>query len=136
MVLNVPNLNTSSGGNNNITMVKLKGGNARVRFDDTYILTAQNNGDGWTDFRGIIKVHAKIADGIGDVTQWTPSVPTGVNYQNVDEPTPNTTDYNDALTVGLIDVYQIEDITFNPIAIQVDLYMKKLDAGPNRVAQS
>lgn len=138
-VLTLTNVDTMMNNDPNVTYIRLGGnesGQARVRFDDVYILTGLNNGDGWTTPRGVIKVDGKLANAAGDTTQWTPSVPTGVNYQNVDEPTPNTTDFNDALTVGLIDLYNIEDVAFDPAAIQVDLYMRKLDAGPSSVAHT
>lgn len=136
-VINVANVNTQQGPDANVTFLRLFGPQSVfTRWDDIYINTAQDIGDGWNGLMGIVKVHAKIVNGIGDLNQWTPTTPTGINWQNVDEPTPNQTDYNSALTPGLIDTYAIEDVAFNPSAVQLDLYMKKLDAGASLVSHT
>lgn len=131
----VNNVNTIHSAANTITFVKLTNAtlNSPIRYDDTYVVTGNTVGDGWDGFMGILKIHGKIANAIGDRNEWTPSVPSGINWQNVDEPTPNPTDFNDATTVGLVDLYHIEDVAFDPIAVEVDLYMRKLDAGASSV---
>jgi len=135
IVINVTNVDTQVNSVPDISFISLGNPQStdKTRYDDMYIATGENTGDDWIGFKGILKIKGLLATGAGALTQWTPSVPSGVNYQNVDEPTPNPTDYNDATTVGLIDLYEIEDVSFDPLAIQVDLYMKKLDAGPSSV---
>jgi hypothetical protein len=135
-VLALTAVDTQHGGNPLVTYIALNGGSSQLRVDDVYVVTAQDNGDGWNGLMGIMKIDGKLANGAGDLTQWTPSVPTGVNWQNVDDSTPNLTDYNDATAVNLTDIYHIEDISFDPIAIQVDLLLQKLDAGPSSVVHT
>lgn len=133
-ILALTAVDTMMGSDNRVTYIALNGASSQLRYDDIYVATAQDIGDGWNGFMGVMKIDGKLANGAGDITQWTPSVPTGINWQNVDDSTPNLTDYNDALTVGLTDIYHIEDISFDPIAIQVDLLVQKLDAGPASIA--
>lgn len=133
-VLHLNTIDTMQGGDSAVKQIAFTAGQGRVRFDDVYICTGEDNGDGWTGFRGIVKVHAKLVNAAGDIAQWAPSTPTGINWDNVNDDTPSVVDYNDAASVGLTDLYQFEDVAFNPTAIQIDKYLAKLDAGPSSVS--
>ena len=109
-------------------------GGGSVRYDDVYINNGTDLADGWTGFMGVLKVNAKLVTANGDTIQWTPSNPTNVNYDNINESTPNPAEFNDAPTVGLQDIFHLEDVVFDPVAVQVDLYMRKLDAGPSSIS--
>jgi hypothetical protein len=134
-VINSVPINTQLVGVSSITNVRLgnPAGSPRTRYDDVYVTTGLDAGDGWFGFKGVLQVEGKLVNAPGEVTQWTPTAPTGVNFSNVNENTPDVTTFNYTTGIGLIDLYNVEDVAYIPIAIQVDLYMVKTGAGPSSV---
>lgn len=95
-----------------------------ARMCDVYLLdqTAPNS-----DFLGDIRVAYIKPNGVGNSSQWTPSA--GANWQCVDEVPPNSdTDYVETTTVGNKDTYAFENVTGDPLAIQVCNYCRKTSA--------
>lgn len=135
-VINSVPVNTQLVGVTEITHIMLgnPAGSVRTRYDDIYVTTGEDAGDGWFGFKGVLQVEGRLVNAAGEVTQWTPTTPTGVNFSNVNENTPNITTYNFTSTVGAKDLYNIEDIAYTPIALQVDLYMVKTAIGPSSVS--
>jgi hypothetical protein len=129
------NRNTQFVGVTTATHIMLgnPNGSTRTKFDDIYVLNGVNTGDGWIILKGVTQVDGKLVNAAGDVTQWTPTIPTGVNFTNVSEDTANTITYNATNTVGLMDLYNVEDVAYVPTAIQVDLFMRKTTSGPASV---
>lgn len=79
---------------------------------------------------GEVKVAALPVTGAGAVTGFTPSA--GLNYQAVDDATPNTSDWVASDVVDTIDTYAITDLPANTLAVKsVTLldYAQKSDAG-------
>lgn len=134
-VINQTPINTQLVGVTDITHIMLGNptGSPRTRYDDLYVTTGLDAGDNWFGFKGVLQVEGKLVNAAGEVTQWTPTNPTGVNFSNVNENTPNITTYNSTPNIGAIDLYNVEDVAYTPIAIQVDLYMVKTAAGPSSV---
>ena len=106
-----------------------------VDYDDLYI--CDQSGTTNNDFLGDIRVDTLFPNADGTYSQFTPS--TGTNHSAlVDEATPNTTDYNFALTPGLRDSYAFQDLPslVSPIVygVQVNAALLKDDAGNKQVA--
>jgi hypothetical protein len=108
----------------------------RTRFDDIYVMNnAVDNGDGWaTQIKGVVQVDGKLVNAAGDLAQWAPTTPTGINFQNVNEPIADLTTFNTASAIGVLDLYNVEDVTYIPIAVQADLFMRKTTSGPASVS--
>jgi len=101
---------------------------ANADVDDIYLC----NGAGSTnnDFLGDIKIETLFPTGAGNTTQLTPS--TGSNWQNVDDTTPNTTDYNSSATDNQYDTYQMGDLVTasgTVFGVVAHAYAAKSDAG-------
>jgi hypothetical protein len=117
-------------GNNN----QFGGETREIDYDDVVInSTAGSDNNGYpTDQR----VWTSVPNGAGASSQWTPSA--GSNFQNVDDTTPNDdTDYNEATTVGDLDLYALTDLqasTSQIFAVQAVLRMRKTDAGLREAA--
>ncbi|HEX2594757.1 MAG TPA: hypothetical protein VHL34_24855 [Rhizomicrobium sp.] len=95
-----------------------------VRAADMYFLdgVAPNN-----SYLGDLSIGYILPNGAGNSTQWTPSA--GANWQCVDEVPPNgDTDYNATSTAGNLDLYTYQDITNDPVLVQVCNYVRKTGA--------
>ena len=133
-VINLAPIVTRYFDANTVTHIMLGNpvGSPRTRYDDIYVVSGHNIGDGWHGgTRGVIQIDGKRVAAAGEVTQWTPTTPTGINFENVREETPDQNTYNTAITLGVIDLYNLDDITYAPTALQLDLYMKKTGSGPS-----
>lgn len=129
--------NTRVIGVNDITHIMIgnpAGNNLRTRWDDIYACSGPDV-DGWIGLKGVLQVDGKLVNAAGEVTQWVPSAPTGVNFSNVNENTaPDQTTLNTVSTVGAKDLYNVEDIIYTPVALQVDLYVRKTTAGASSIS--
>jgi hypothetical protein len=100
-----------------------------LRFDDPWVATAAGTlaGDGYGD----LNFEAKVPNGAGNSTQFTPS--TGANWQNVDDiPQNGDTDYNYSNTVGQKDTFTATDLvatTGSVSFIMLETFDRKEDAG-------
>jgi len=108
--------------------------NAATAVRDIVIMNEQ--GSSLNDFLGPVIVEARLADGAGDNTDWTPN--TGANFQAVDDPGANDGDttYVESTTATDRDDYTIADlsaITTAPIAVQAHV-IARYDAAPLDIA--
>lgn len=137
-VIDRPTINTRIVGVNDITHIMLgnpAGNQFRTRYDDVYACSGADTGDGWVGIKGVLQVDGKLVNAAGEVTQWVPSVPNGVNFANINENTaPDQTTFNTVSTVGAKDLYNVEDVIYTPIALQVDLYVRKTTAGASSIS--
>jgi hypothetical protein len=132
-VINVTGVNTAGTGSTGWDTLQLLGGGQL--HDDLYVLDTTGSGP-LNDFLGDCRVDARFVSGAGALAQWTPSA--GVNYQNVDDATPNgDTDYNATATVGNTDTFPVADVaapgaTF--YGAQLAISHRKTDAGGCTIA--
>jgi hypothetical protein len=110
---------------------------ANTYFDDVYVCD-QSGAAPRNTFLGAVKVETLYpqtdAVAAGSNAGLTPS--TGTDHGAlVDEPTPNTTDYNSSPTVGLKDTYNYPSLTLTGsiLGIQTNLYVAKSDTAPRTV---
>ena len=103
-------------------------------FDDFYVCdnsSAVNN-----DFLGDCRVQCLFPDGPGAHTDFVPS--TGLNWQNVDDTTPDgDSTYNASIAVNNIDTYSFQDLTptsGSVKGVQVVIDVRKDDAGTREIA--
>jgi hypothetical protein len=130
---------TKNTANASANQVRL-GTNANVTagtwlFDDFYI--CDTTGSTNNDFLGDVRIEALLPTSDGTYSQFTPSTGTS-HFALVDESTPNTTDYNDGVTVGHRDSYGFGDLTALAsqvvYGVQVNAAVMKDDAGTKSVA--
>lgn len=134
-----------TGSNNYANAVRLGGdmgfsifgsGSGKVigRFDDFW--ACDDSGGVNNDFLGDCRVEKLAPNGPGAHSAWTAS--TGVNWQNVDDGTPDgDTTYNQDGSAGDIDTYTMEDLipTTGTIKfVQTVIDARKDDAGSHTVA--
>lgn len=87
--------------------------------------------DAWL---GDLKIETLYPTGIGTTTTWTPS--TGNNWECVNDPTPNTSDYITSSGVGNVDTYQTGDLVSTVGAVygvKLMYYAKKDDVGARSI---
>lgn len=109
------------------------GGQAFVGFiDDLYICNGAGSLN--NNFLGDVKVQTLYPTGAGNTTGLTPS--TGANYDAVNEPSANTSDYVSSPTVTTKDTYVFGDLTvgYDPLVVQEVLLAQKVEAGAVRTA--
>lgn len=103
-------------------------------YDDVYILDATGPAP-HNDFLGDCRVVC-LRPVAPDLSEWTPTA--APNWECVNETPPNTTDYNQASTVGQRDRFQYEPLPalVNPAiyGVQVSLYCTNPDTGPRLIA--
>lgn len=120
-VLNLTNVDTRNAGTSGVVSLfqldGLVGGGGSVDICDFITRTGAG-------FLGDKRVDYKPANANGTTNQFTPSA--GSNYQNVDETTPSDADYNESSTVGHIDLYELENLSHVPTAI--DAVIEKVRA--------
>jgi hypothetical protein len=83
------------------------------------------------EFPGDTMIQARVVNGAGDSTQWTPS--TGANYACVDEKPPVDTDYNRGAAADYLDLFAVAALSGAPETIkcvQVQARCKKEGAPP------
>jgi hypothetical protein len=109
--------------------------NSNSRFDDLWVCdgvdATATQGRPNNDFLGDLKVSVILPEAAGDSTQWTPSTGSN-NWAVVDEPSANTSDYVSASTTGLRDLYALQNLPANSVAVygvRMGLYVSKSDAG-------
>ena len=135
--LSASGIDTRNGGTgpwNNVWLASPSNSNAW--FDDFYLL--DTSGATLNDFLGPVRVETLFpqtdAVAAGTHAGLTPS--TGTDHgAMVDEPAPNTTDYNSSAVVGAKDTYQYPSMTLAGVihGIQTNLYVAKSDAAIRRV---
>ena len=108
--LNGEVLGTLSGTGENVSFMQLGGNNNEdadeVHFADLYVL--DGNGSNLNDFLGDVQVHYLLPDGDTATIQLTGSDADQVNnYDNVNETTPSTADYNGSTSAGDKDYYTL-----------------------------
>lgn len=131
-VLNIPNVDTNPRDLNGYNQFNLDM-RQPDRYTDLYI--ADDQGTVNNDFLGDIRVRQIFPTGPGDLTEWTP---TGVvdNWDNVNELSPSSSDFNSTLTHGAVDYYHYEDLPTNVTEVfAVGLFFdaRKDDAGSGDV---
>lgn len=135
-VLTLTGIDTADTANNYVTSVKLSTVNNQTFYvNDLYVIdpaTAPN-----TAFLGDVRVDAYYPMADGATGQWTPT-PSGAHYANVDEASPNGTDYIEADVAGYIDLFQTQDLAVDPgasgfFAVQVCAAALKTDAGSRQI---
>lgn len=97
-------------------------------WDDWHVWDA--TGAGATTWTNDTRIDHRVVDGPGDTTQFTASA--GSNYQCVDDPNWNATDYVASSTAGHQDLYTFGDISHNPpniFAVMRTAVAQKDDAG-------
>ena len=103
-----------------------------INICDVYI----NDGTGGADddYWNDTEIDYLAPDENGPVVQYTP-VGSAINFENVDELTPNTANYNESNTVGNRDLYGFPTISGTPTikCIQSVGYMSKDDGNDRRV---
>jgi hypothetical protein len=114
--------NTRNSGDARFNRVRFRGitNTTNSRFDDVYILDATSTVN--NNFLGRKRVIAIFPNAAGDLTQWTAS--TGTNWDCVDEQNPSTTDYVQADTSGLTDLYNfsaVSGITGGVCGVQINV---------------
>ncbi|SFM12805.1 hypothetical protein [Nitrosomonas communis] len=111
-ILSASNVDTKNTANAFVNQVALgvpgnTGLSTIFKYDDFYLLDttgpAPNN-----DFLGDVRIDAVYPSADGNYTDWTPSTGTS-HYALVDDPTPNTTDYNASNVIGQKDSYVMGD---------------------------
>ena len=138
-VLSLTNQDTRNGGTDAlIDQVRIgsqnTANNAATAVRDIVIMNEQ--GSSLNDFLGPVIVEARLADGAGDNTDWTPN--TGANFQAVDDPGVNDGDttYVESTAAADRDDYTFADlsaITTAPVAVQAHV-IARYDATPLDVA--
>lgn len=135
-VLSASSVDTKNTANATADNVRFSvaGTNGTNIADDIYI--CDGTGAANNNFLGDVRVDAKLPDGAGTHTDFTPSA--GSNFQCVDEnPATDDTDYVQSTTVNHVDTYTFGDITHIPVAIfgvQVIMTARKDDAGVRSIA--
>lgn len=130
------NVDTRNGGTGVWDRVRLVGfcAGASAYYDDFY-LCDQGGAAPHNTFLGVCKVETLFPQtGNGSNVGLTPS--TGTDHGAlVDEPIPNTTDYNGSTTVGAKDTYHYPSLTLpgSVLGIQTNLYVNKSDTAPRQV---
>lgn len=129
-VLSLTGQDTRNGGNAYMTGFRIRGMANTCKVDDLYVCDTAGSTN--NDFLGDIRVDCLFPDGDGNYSQFTPSTG-GSHYVLVDESTPNTTDYNDGVTVGDRDSYTFGNLSAlasqTVYAVQVCMAINKDDAG-------
>jgi len=131
--LTVTGVDTRNGGTGVWDRINLgNGANGQTYFDDFYVCDTSGAAPRNT-FLGPVKIETLLpqtdAVAAGSNAGLTPS--TGTDHGAlVDEPAPNTSDYNSSPTVGLKDTYNYPPLALSgPIlGIQTNLYVSKSDA--------
>lgn len=117
-VINLTNVNTRASSNDSASQIRWGNKGAAITgpggddLCDFYV----HDGTGAADnnYWGDTEIDYLAPNGNGSTIQFTP-VGSATNYQNVDETTPNTADYNEDNIVGHRDYYIYPDITGSPI---------------------
>lgn len=107
---NSTGLDTCADTNVGAGILRLGNGTAALNsaiYDDLYII--KKDGSGSTDFLGDVRVKTLFPTANGTTTQLTPSA--GTNYENVDDATAETTNYNSSTVAGNKDLYTTGDLT-------------------------
>ncbi len=132
-IINLTGIDTASTANNSASEIIFSVSSNSFKLNDVYVIdpaTAPN-----TTFLGDVRVDAYYPSGDGALSQWTPT-PSGAHYATVDETTPNDTDYIEAQTAGLIDLFQVQDLAVTPgafYAVQLCAAVQKTDAGSRQL---
>lgn len=104
--------------------------------DDVYL--ANGAGSVNNTFIGDCRIRCLAPSGNGNSSQWVGSDADSVNnYQNVDEATPSTADYNGSSTSGDKDTYaygDLPDTTGTINGVQINSHALKSDAGSRSLA--
>lgn len=104
-------------------------------FDDLYV--CDQSGSTNNDFLGDVRVDTLFPNSDGAFSDFTPSTGS-THYVLVDEDEPNTTDYNDGLTVGDRDSYGMGNLAAlssqTVYGVQVNAALNKDDAGAKSAA--
>lgn len=103
-------------------------------YDDIYI--CNTSGTTNNNFLGDIRVECVFASATGTYAQWT-TTGSSINFQNIDENSPNTTDYNYSSTPGQADTFNFNDLAITSgqlFGIQRFLFARKDDAGSRFIA--
>lgn len=130
--LTASGIDTRNGGNSSANIINLSHNNS-VNFGGIYddFYCCDTSGSTNNDFLGDCRIDTLYPTGAGNYTQFTPSA--GANWTTVDETAPNTTDYNDGLTIGDRDSYgmgNLAAVTSQTIyGVQVNAAVLKDDAG-------
>lgn len=109
VVLNETGLDTKNGTTSYIDFFRIWGCpyyGFDIRFDDIYV--CDSTGSTNNDFLGDVDVKLLMPDGVGNNSDWTPSV--GNNYECVDEIEPSTSDYVYTTVSGAYDTYSFETV--------------------------
>jgi len=106
-------------GNANVSWIELHGNSNDIWYDD--FVFGDDTGSDATDNIGVAYIEKLSVNGAGSSTQFTPegaASPTGDNYQNVDDSSPDdNTTYNYSNTVGHKDFFTVSNLTTSGINI-------------------
>ena len=137
-LLNPAPADTRNAGTGLWDRVLFGGGGSGVGYWDDIYVCDTSGGSPRNDFLGPVKAETLYpqtdAVAIGSNTGLTPS--TGTDHGAlVDEPVPNTTDYNSSNVIGTKDTYQYPPLTLTGpiIGVQTNLYAAKSDAAARSV---
>lgn len=126
--------NTANAFASDVRLGQYASGSA-VLYDDVYM--CDTSGTTNNAFLGDVRIDMLLPNADGFYSQFTPSTGTS-HFALVDEPTPNTTDYNDGLTVGHRDSYAMANLAAlasqTVYAVQVTAAIMKDDAGAKSAA--
>jgi hypothetical protein len=129
--------NTANASANQVYLGSWAAGSGplNIYYDDVYICDASGSTN--NDFLGDVRVDTLYPTSDGTYTAFTPS--TGVShFALVDETAPNTSDYNDGVSVGDRDSYGLTDLAAlssqTIYGVQVNAAVMKDDAGAKSAA--
>jgi hypothetical protein len=132
-VLNLTGQDTQNSANAYVQSISFAAPGNDIQIDDLIIVDTAG-GAPWNDFLGDVKIVPYLSDGAGNYSAWTPSA--GVNYQNIDDTTPDgDTTYNSASVNGDKDSYAIAavGVTGAVFSVRHLAQMRKDDAGSRNV---
>src|SRR3984957_5848734 len=135
VVLSLVSANTASGstipstGVDQIDFGSL--GNATV--DDFYV--CDNSGASLNNFIGNTRVPAQTPNGVGALTQWTPTGSASFNWQLASNPYMDDSSYVSCSTAGDIDLYTLSPVANAPqiLAVQSIVVARQDDSGQRQI---
>jgi hypothetical protein len=133
-VLSLSGVNTRSTANSYVNQLYVVSQGSGSFLDDLYVCDISGTKN--NDFLGDSRVDPLLPNADGTYSQFTPSTGTS-HFALVDETTPNTTDYNDGLTVGNRDSYQFTNLASLAsqiiYGVQANAAVLKDDAGAKSI---
>lgn len=130
-VINLTGIDTNNAGvATTFDTITMRPDITTMFYDDLYVCNGA--GSAFNDFLGDVRVQTIYPTGAGNSTGLTPS--TGSNWDAVNDPTANITDYVSSAVAATKDTYAFGDVTsgYTALAAQSVLYGSKAEAGGSR----